>query len=513
MQYMKRVLPLLFISLFLTNYLSAQTTFWTENFGTGCTQGNSAAGTVTGNGTWAITNVTAPAADANKWFVSATEAGVGIGVCGDGCIANAALTNRTLHIGSVPTSPSAGIFCPTGDCGAAYDSGGGCPGFGCVSVNDRAESPIINCTGQSTITLNFVYLEGNGDISNDFMEVMYSANGGGTWASLTTPGSTNNAGCGASQGKWTSFSIALPASATNNANVKIGFRWQNNDDGVGNDPSVAIDDITLSVPSAAIPVVTIIPAPNDTICKNATLTLNGLATNPPITAWAWTVSPTPGVVFAPDTFSQNPTVTFTAAGTYTFTLFATNASGTGSITQVITVIPNASVSFNTNVITAGIPQTISFTNSSSANSTGFYWTFGDNTSSVLQTPAPHTYNMAGTYTIVLIAYGVNGCNDTLSTLLLVADSVGITVPNIFTPNGDNINDVFQPSIHGTTSFECTIYDRWGLKVYGFAGAQDHWDGFTTGGLPCVDGTYYYILKATDRNNKAYDLKGFLQLIH
>src|ERR1700751_1488778 len=135
MQYMRRALPVLFITLFLTNILSSQTIFWTENFGTGCNQGNVAAGTATGNGTWLVANVTAPAADANKWYISSTEAGMGVGVCGSGCIANAALTNRTLHIGSVSTSPSASIFCPTGDCGAAYDSGGGCPGLGCVSVN------------------------------------------------------------------------------------------------------------------------------------------------------------------------------------------------------------------------------------------------------------------------------------------------------------------------------------------------------------------------------------------
>lgn len=753
---MKRSLLLLFIGL-STGFLSAQTTFWTEDFGTGCNQGNLANGTVTGNGTWTLTNVTAPAAEANKWFISSTEAGMGVGVCGDGCISNAALTNRTLHVGSVSTSPSAGIFCPTGDCGAAYDSGGGCGTFGCVSMNDRAESPIINCTGQSAITLNFNYLEGNGDATNDFMEVMYSANGGTTWSSLSTPGSTNNIGCGSGQGKWTAFSVALPPTADNNANVKIGFRWQNNDDGTGNDPSVAIDDVTLSVVTATlVPTVTITPSPNDTICQTATLTLGGSAGNGPILSWAWTASPNAGVVFNPDTANQNPTVTFASAGTYTFTLAVANATDTGSTTQVIvvlptvtpgvvlspsilnpvcigtpvtftaniinggttpvyqwavngvsvvnnnpvfgpnvfnnndvvsftltsnaicvspstastsytlqtvaaptvtvthgtatvcpgiadtliavasagssfswspssglnmtnndsviatnatngtytyyvtatkggcsaidsvvvnvsntliavagspsticqgqsaplsvtggtswqwipssgnivcntcqnttasptvtttfsviasagacvdtvtetiTVIPNASVSFNT-TSTAGIPQTVTFSNTS-LNSTGFYWTFGDNTSSVLQNPVPHVYNGEGTYTVVLIAYGNNGCNDTLSTLVVIADTIGVSVPNIFTPNGDEINDVWKPSIHGVKSFECVIYDRWGLKVYEFAGAQDHWDGYTTAGLKCQDGTYYYILKTTDNNNKSYDLKGFIQLI-
>ncbi|MFT5184013.1 MAG: hypothetical protein ACI84C_001141 [Flavobacteriales bacterium] len=44
---------------------------------------------------------------------------------------------------------------------------------------------------------------------------------------------------------WTEYSIALPASANENANIKLGFRWVNNDDGVGTDPSFAVDDITV----------------------------------------------------------------------------------------------------------------------------------------------------------------------------------------------------------------------------------------------------------------------------
>lgn len=844
---MKRALLLSSISLFLSHCLSAQV-FWTEDFGVGCNQGNAAAATVTTNGTWQVTSIAAPDADANKWFISSTEAGMGVGVCGDGCISNAALTNRTLHIGSVPTSPSAGIFCPTGDCGAAYDSGGGCPMFGCVAVNDRAETPVIDCSTKSSISLSFNYLEGSGDATNDFIEVMYSPDGGTTWFSLATPGSTNNTGCGAGQGKWTAFTVALPASADLNNNVKLGFRWQNNDDGVGSDPSVAIDDITLSTPAGAIPVVSITPSPNDTICQNTVLSVAGSATNTPITAWAWTANPSSGVIFIPDTMSQNASVTFLGgAGTYTLTLFATNASGTGSATQVITVlpnvtpsvlispdiinpvcagsqvtftavtnnggtapiyqwqlngsnvgtgistytnntlnngdvvsvlmtsnatcafpsgvsssytvqttpkvtptvtvtpnnpsictgssvtftatptngggapsyqwvlnggntgsnsstftlanvaggelvsviltstyscvttatansntvtvtaipvptvavtggtatvcpiqpdtltavatagstfnwspasglnstandtviasnaavgvytyyvtatkngcsktdslmvtvssvlvgvttgtaapvcqgqsaplsvsggtswtwtpsgttcdtcntttatpsvttvytvtasngycsanatetvtvIPNASVSFSATAVSAGLPQTITFSNTST-NAIGYYWTFSEDPVSVMQTPPNHTYNAAGAYTVTLIAYGNNGCNDTLSTVIFVADTVGIHVPNIFTPNGDEINDVWWPDVRGAKSFECTIFDRWGLKVYEFAGDQDKWDGHTTAGLMCQDGTYYYILKTSLSNNVSYNLKGYIQLIH
>jgi gliding motility-associated-like protein len=361
---MKRILFLTFVCLNVT--LNAQTVFWTEGFGTSCSQLNPANNTTTSNGTWTVTTSVGgitDAAEANMWYISATEAGMGVGNCGSGCLTTATLTNRTLHISNVSTSPSAGFFCPTGDCGAAYDSGGGCSfGLGCVTTSDRAESPIINCTGMSTITLGFSYLEA-GDPGNDFMQVMYSANGGTTWSSLVTPGVTSTS-CGASQGLWTNFSVALPATANNNANVKIGFWWKNNDDGVGNDPSIAIDSIKLSVPTSTVTpllTATITPSPTTTICQSSTVALTGSASGT-VTAWSWSVTPSSGVAFSPSATSQSVTVTFTTSGTYTFVLTATG-SGTATATQTITVlptvVPSVSITANPgNPICAG--QTVSF---------------------------------------------------------------------------------------------------------------------------------------------------------
>src|SRR5688572_28065712 len=82
---MKRLLTLLCLSI---PFVSFSQIFWTENFGTGCSQNTSANGFVSSNGTWAITNTGANGAGANHWFVSATEAGMGANVCGDGCLNN-----------------------------------------------------------------------------------------------------------------------------------------------------------------------------------------------------------------------------------------------------------------------------------------------------------------------------------------------------------------------------------------------------------------------------------------
>ncbi|HEY6161039.1 MAG TPA: hypothetical protein VI112_07445, partial [Bacteroidia bacterium] len=223
---------------------AGSTTFWTETFNNGCTSG-CLASTYTGvNGTWTINNSNNPTTDncgqtpqSNTWYISCAENGNAVGTCGSGCGSNA-----TLHVGSVTIL----------DPGAAYDAGGYCdllgPGWGGGTNTDkRCESPTINCAGYSNIVLAFTYIE-NGQGSTDNATVWYYD--GSTWSQIDDPPKTST-GCGG-QGIWASRSISLPSSANNNANVKIGFRWVNNDDSFGSDPSFAVNDVTLTQPGPTV---------------------------------------------------------------------------------------------------------------------------------------------------------------------------------------------------------------------------------------------------------------------
>lgn len=58
---------------------------------------------------------------------------------------------------------------------------------------------------------------------------------------------TNNSGCGA-QGKWAHRVVALPASCWNIPVLRIAFRWVNNNDGAGTDPSFAVNDVEITTP-------------------------------------------------------------------------------------------------------------------------------------------------------------------------------------------------------------------------------------------------------------------------
>lgn len=223
-----------------------QITIFTDNFNNACTAGCLAP---THNG-WTVSSTGANGAFANDWFVSCAENGEAPGNCGLGCGAD-----PSLHLSSVAGSPAG--LCPTGDCGAVYDAS-----IASIITNKRVESPTINCSSFNTITLTYDHIS-SGAAGTDFHTIEYSSNGGSTWTTLTTGPSTNcccslldcffaiccsptSAPCGSlRQGLWGQNTIALPATADFNANVKIGFNWTNNGDNVGTDPSIAIDDLLV----------------------------------------------------------------------------------------------------------------------------------------------------------------------------------------------------------------------------------------------------------------------------
>lgn len=80
------------------------------------------------------------------------------------------------------------------------------------------------------------------------------------------------------------------------------------------------------------------------------------------------------------------------------------------------------------------------------------------------------------------------------------------IPNVFSPNSDGINDVFRFNVEDSI-LKTTIYNRWGLKVFDTDKVNYYWDGRTTAGELCADGTYYYIINAERK-----DYKGFVQLV-
>lgn len=88
----------------------------------------------------------------------------------------------------------------------------------------------------------------------------------------------------------------------------------------------------------------------------------------------------------------------------------------------------------------------------------------------------------------------------------------VIIPNIFTPNGDNINDTFLIKGANLSNFSCKIYDRWGLLLYLWTDINSGWNGKDKNGTASTDGTYFYVITYTDSIGKSQTQKGFLQLL-
>ena len=141
------------------------------------------------------------------------------------------------------------------------------------------------------------------------------------------------------------------------------------------------------------------------------------------TSWAWSFGD------GGSSTSRNPSHTFTAAGSYTVTLTASNAGGpsSSSTTVVVTdpVVTPPTASFTSSTTSGTAPLAVSFTDTSSGSPTSWAWSFGDGGSSTSRNPS-HTFTAAGSYTVTLTASNAGGPSSA-STTVVVTDPV-VTPP-------------------------------------------------------------------------------------
>lgn len=82
----------------------------------------------------------------------------------------------------------------------------------------------------------------------------------------------------------------------------------------------------------------------------------------------------------------------------------------------------------------------------------------------------------------------------------------LDIPNVFTPNSDQVNDFFEIDYSGTDAYNIVIMNRWGNVVFESDDKTIHWDG-TIGDSDAAEGVYYYKLSIGDEITH-----GFLHLI-
>jgi gliding motility-associated-like protein len=164
-----------------------------------------------------------------------------------------------------------------------------------------------------------------------------------------------------------------------------------------------------------------------------------------------------------------------------------------------------------------LQSSISFSIPSTSPINQVNWNFGDpnsgaNNSSSSLNPS-HLFSEIGTYQITAIVdfecfsetltqtITLVDCSDTLS------PNLPFEFPNVITPNGDGINDIFEIE-NLPENTEVIILNRWGNIVFSATNYQNNWDGKDTSGKELVDGVYTY--KFTTKAGKTGH--GFVHLV-
>lgn len=220
---------------------------------------------------------------------------------------------------------------------------------------------------------------------------------------------------------------------------------------------------------------------------------------------------------APYTYLWQPggyttaTVNNLPAGTYTVTVNDASGCGAGADTVTVTVgnFPVAQFALNPSP-TAYFPGQLCMTDQTVG---GADWQWLVNGVPV-DTNASYCYTLpdTGNYCVQLLVANASGCPDTAQQCIVALGESMISVPNVFTPNGDGTNDAFVVTFINLSALHCEIYDRWGAKVYEWDGLTGSWDGKTTNGKRAVDGVYYYVVKATTNQGEQRELTGFVHLV-
>ena len=164
-------------------------------------------------------------------------------------------------------------------------------------------------------------------------------------------------------------------------------------------------------------------------------------------------------------------------------------------------LPLASFS-TTPTTTVTLPPGFIQTFNSSQNATSYTWDFGGGSGLTTATNPAYTYQNEGQYEITLVANNETNCPDTSVQFIVVQEDLLIYVPNTFTPDGDNFNDVFLPILNGDFdpyNYTLLIFNRWGEVVFESRNAEIGWDG-TYGGKTVQDGTYIWKIRLQSKLN-------------
>lgn len=330
-----------------------------------------------------------------------------------------------------------------------------------------------------------------------------------------------------------------------------------------------IDTLSISVIKVNIPNIILT---NDSVCQGSSLVISAQSSTPGVN-YNWTGPNT--YISSLQTFTIT-NVTNANAGTYTLqTNIGACKSPIDTIRVIVKSTPTPTINIQSNLCLGVSLILFAQTNSSASinwtgpagfhssivmpiithltlSNTGYYYCYttlngctGEDSAKATVNPLPnfsfgHDTTICASLPLVLYPghFSYYMWNDTIPdssyivyssqqvTLTVLnqygckySDTINVTVaqcrlssPNVFSPNGDGINDIYSFNISDYESLSFTIYDRWGTVIYKNASNQNSWNGIDINTKKIVDdGTYFYIVNCVNMLGVSAVDHGFIQV--
>lgn len=195
---------------------------------------------------------------------------------------------------------------------------------------------------------------------------------------------------------------------------------------------------------------------------------------------------------------QNPLISYSSAGTYNVSLTITSEYGckdTAILPNPLTVNPTpiAGFTLNPTIVTIADPYITMSDQSTLASDCEVFWGDGSSSSNC---DSMHKYTTIGKYTVMQVVVNPSGCYDTAYSDITIQAEFFFWIPNAFTPNKNELNEIFKPKVIGVHDYSYLIFDRWGTKIFETTNTEEGWNGHYKNKL-CKSDVYVYKITFED----------------
>jgi gliding motility-associated-like protein len=260
---------------------------------------------------------------------------------------------------------------------------------------------------------------------------------------------------------------------------------------------------------AQAPTATILPSTN-LFCTGVPVTFSAVSEDTML-SYEWSVTPQRGAAFSTATNEKIQRVVFSDPLTYTLNLKVTKDASVFNTSVTFSVSRSAQAAFNASLDATGYPTRLVLTNYS-RYSLGYSWQFSDQAEPDTSMNTIKLYNLPGSYTVTLFAAGRNDCNHAETYAFEIPASSSLNLPNVFSPNNDDVNEIYRPMATGIYQLKAWVYNRDGVVLSSWDRVNGFWDGRTTSGQDCPDGVYFIAVEAYGFDGQAYRKQTAITLV-